>query len=124
MERTQQLTNEELSDSLASHIKQMLDLSDELNNLCERENALQTEISSLGKRKLAVQRELRDSKKLLEFCIDTRSDPTQTRLSNTDKELDTLLTVNSHKKTLMEGFDVTSNSNSDYYIKELLSRKL
>lgn len=117
------MTNEELSESLTSHIKQLLDISDELATVTERENTLHSELTSLGKRKTQLQRELKESKKLLEFCIDTRSDPTQTRLSNNDDELKKLLTKSGERETLLEEFDVLSKASHASQLNEAWFKK-
>jgi predicted nucleic acid-binding Zn-ribbon protein len=100
--RINPLTNEELALSLASHIQNMLDLSDEMNNLVEKENQLQTDLENLNKRKTQLRSEIRDSKKLLEFCIENRSDPIQARLSNTDQQLKDLMNSKLDRELLME----------------------
>jgi chromosome segregation ATPase len=96
------LNNEELALSLTSHIQTMLDLSDELNSLVEKENQLTLELETLHKRKTQLRTEIRDGKKLLEFCIENRSDPTQVRLSNTDQQLKDLMNSKLDREMLME----------------------
>lgn len=117
------MTNEELSESLTAHIKQLLDLSDELTAVSERENTLHGELNTLGKRKTQLQREIKESKKLLEFCIDTRSDPTQTRLSNNDDELKKILNRGGDRETLMEEFDVLSKASQASQLNEAWFKK-
>jgi len=111
------MNNAELAESLTAHIQQMLDMSSELNDLVEKENQLHSELTLVGKRKSQLQKEIKEAKKLLDWCIETRSDPTQARLSNSDDELKKLLQTRSDKETLLEEFDVLSKNDWDTFIK-------
>jgi len=96
------MNNSELAESLTAHLQNMLDLSLELNQLIEKENEMHGELSRLGNRKTQLQKDIKDAKKLLDWCIETRSDPTQARLSHTDEELKRKMQIASPKQILTE----------------------
>ena len=96
------MNNNELAESLTSHIQNMLDLSLELNSLVEKENEMHGELNRLGKRKAQLQKDIKDAKKLLDWCLETRSDPTQARLTNTDEELRSKMEKVGARQTLLE----------------------
>ncbi len=96
------MNNSELAESLTAHLQNMLDLTTELNSLIETENEMHSELTRLGKRKSQLQKDIKDAKKLLDWCIETRSDPTQARLTNTDEELRSKMEKVGARQTLNE----------------------
>jgi chromosome segregation ATPase len=90
-----------LADSIAVHIKSMLELNIELTALEEQINQLQTQLNQAAVRKQELLKNRREAHKLLDYCLETNSDPMQSRLSNSDKELSNALN-DSKKQKLME----------------------
>jgi predicted nucleic acid-binding Zn-ribbon protein len=80
----------------------MLDLTSQLNDTIEQENQLHSELTRIGRLKSQLQKEIKEAKKLLDWCIETRSDPTQARLSNSDEELKNKMQPSGSRQFLTE----------------------
>ena len=76
-----------LADSISVHVKIMLDLNLEIAALEEKINDLRKDLSTVEIHKQQLVKDRREAQKLLTYCLDTNSDPTQARLSNSDEEL-------------------------------------
>ena len=96
------MNNSELAESLTAHIQNMLDLTAQLNDTIEQENQLHSELTRIGRLKSQLQKEIKEAKKLLDWCIETRSDPTQARLSNSDEELKNKIESSGTRQILTE----------------------
>jgi hypothetical protein len=96
------MNNSELAESLTAHIQNMLDLTSQLNDTIEQENQLHSELTRIGRLKSQLQKEIKEAKKLLDWCIETRSDPTQARLSNSDEELKNKMQPSGSRQFLTE----------------------
>ena len=73
---------ENLAASLAAHILNMLEMSQQINDLEEKYISLQSQSKATAARKTDLVREYKEAKKLLDFCIETNADPIQTKLTD------------------------------------------
>lgn len=86
---------EQLADSIKEHVLNMLKMTNEINRLEEKYNDLQNELKSIATLKTGLIKEYKDSKKLLDHCLDTGQDPIQTKLSYTTDELTSFVPITS-----------------------------
>ena len=83
-----QENRENLAASLAAHIMNMLEMSQQISDLEEKYVMLQSESKQTAARKSELVKEYKEAKKLLDFCIETNSDPIQTKLTTHEDDSD------------------------------------
>ena len=84
------MTDSTLADSISAHILSIMEMNQSLTALELEEQRLNVAVRSVISQRLQVAKEIKEARKLLDYCIDTNSDPVQTQLSYTGTEISKL----------------------------------
>lgn len=107
--------NDSLATSISAHVLGILDINTRLSALEEDYNQTSARLKDLSNHKAELIKELKEARKLLDFCLETNSDPVQARLSHTTEQMKDILALKKSggsnlKQMLTETFPDTYRS--------------
>ena len=112
------MSNDSLAASISAHVLNILDINSRLSALEEEYNQTNSRLKELSNHKTETIRELKDARKLLDFCIETNSDPIQARLSHTTEQMTAI--IDAQKSRGRDKRQMLTESFPDNYLSSLV----